>query len=149
MRRVEKIPYPQPIPFPRMHRCGHPVVHSLGVVGLLGGWLWFSIATKGTWGLKVAAWLDPHKVGYGLPLAVFTELFWLLMIPFGFIGVYFLAMWRCTGARPRAFQPLVAAALQEPSGPVPTMVERVILTDDEAARRGLPHGTIVERIHYR
>lgn len=147
MRTVEKIPYPEPIPFPRLHRCGHPVVHSLMVVGLLVGWLWFSLATKGTWGLKVAAWADPRKMGYGLPIAVLTELFWYPALPLGFIAVYLLAMWRCTGARAHV-QPRVAEALQEPYGPVPRMVERVVLTDDEAARRGLPHGTIVERIHY-
>ena len=147
MRRVEKIPYPAPIPFPRLHRCGHPVVHSLVVVGVLVSWLWFSIGTKGTWGLKVAAWLDPRKVGYGLPLAVCTELFWLVLIPCGFLALYFLAMWRCTGARAHV-QPLVAEAFQEPVMPRPTMVERIIITEDVAAQHGLPHGTIVERIHY-
>lgn len=148
MSNADKIPAPQPIPFPRIHRCGHPVVHSLVVGALLVGWLWFSIATRGTWGLKVAAWLDPRKVGYGLPLAVFTELFWLVLIPFGAVAVYFLSMWRCTGARPTALQPLVAAALQEPYAPVPTLIERVILTDAEAVRYGLPHGTRLERIYY-
>ena len=106
------------------------------------------MATKGTWGLKVAAWLDPRKVGYGLPLAVFTELFWLVLVPFGGVALYFLAMWRCTGARAHV-QPLVAEAFPAPPMPHPTMVERIIIPDEAAAQRGLPPGTIVERIHYR
>lgn len=149
MQHATKIPYPEPIPFPRMHRCGRPVTHSLVVVGLLAGWLWFSIATMGTWGLKVAAWLDPHKVGYGLPLAVFTEVFWLVaLIPGGALMVYCLAMWRCTGARAH-LQPLLADAFPASTLPQPTLVERMVIPDDVAARHGVPPGTIVERIHYR
>jgi hypothetical protein len=148
MRHVAPIPYPDPIPFPRLHRCAHPVVHSLAVASLLVGWLWFSISTRGTWGFKVAAWLDPRKVGYGLPIAVFTELFWLALIPVGFVAVYLLVMWRCTGARAH-IQPRVAEAFQAPGMPRPTMIERIVIPDEAAAQRGWPSGTIAERIHYR
>lgn len=146
MSKVAKIPYPEPIPFPRIHRCGYPVLHSLSALGVLGGWLWLCLATRGTWGLTMARWLDPHKVGYGLPIAVFTELFWWAALPLGGIIIFMMAMWHCTGARAhvnQAFPPPQASM-----GPQPRMVERIILTDDAAAQHGLPGGTIVERIHY-
>jgi len=149
MNKVEKIPYPHPIPFPRIHRCGRPVLHSLAVVSVLVGWLWFSIATRGMWGLKLAAVLDPRKVGYGLPIAVLAELFWLGLIPLACVPLYFLSMWRCTGARAHpALRSIVAEALHEPVGGQPTMVERIVVPEAVAAQHGLPPGTIVERIHY-
>jgi hypothetical protein len=94
MQQLERYPPPPPL---RIHRCGWPVTHSLGVMAALGSWLWFSITTNGLWGYKLAALLDPHKTGLGLPIAVFTNLGWLLLIPLGTIGLYLLGMWRCTG----------------------------------------------------
>lgn len=150
MRTVVPIPYPQPIPFPRLHRCAHPVRHSLLVLGVVAGWLWFSMSTRGTWGLKLAMILDPQKYGYGLPIAVLTELVWLALIPGGVIVLYLVSMWRCTGAKPRpAVQQVIAEALGEPAPSQPVLIERILLTADEAARRGLASPVIVERIHYR
>ena len=82
-----------------------------------------------------------------MPLAVFTELFWLVLIPFGGLALYFLAMWRCTGARAHV-QPLVADAFPGSALPHPTLVERIVIPDEVAAQHGLPPGTIVERMHY-
>jgi hypothetical protein len=58
-------------------------------------------------------------------------------------------MWHCTGAKPRpAVQQVIAETLGEPYPVQPVLVERVLLTAEEAARRGLASPVIVERIHY-
>ena len=80
---TQPIPYPQPIPMGRMHRCKHPVRHSVNVVLLLVGWLYWSIHTNGQWGPMLAAYLDPKGTGIGLPIAVLTNLAWLVLIPLG------------------------------------------------------------------
>jgi hypothetical protein len=150
MRKVVPIPYPQPIPFPRLHRCAHPLRHSVLVLGIVAGWLWFSLSTRGTWGLKLARYFDPQNLGYGLPIAVFTELAWLALIPGGCLILYLVSMWHCTGAKPRpAVQQVIAETLGEPYPAQPVLVERVMLTPEEAARRGLASAVIMERIHYR
>jgi hypothetical protein len=95
----------------------------------MGAWLWFSIRTNGLWGYRLAALLDPHKTGLGLPIAVFTNLFWLLLIPLGTIGLYLIGMWRCTG---RQSTRSTLAQVLAPQSPEPYIIERVI----------------IERIHY-
>lgn len=149
MRKITPIPYPQPIPFPRMHRCAHPYRHSLGVLALMGGWLWYSVHVKGTVGLKLAALLDPHRVGYGLPIAVLTEFVWFGLIPLVALALYLLGMWRCTGQAPSpAVRQVIAEALHEPYAPRPVRVDRVILSPEEAAQRGLHGQVVVERAYY-
>lgn len=148
MGNVVPIPYPQPIPFPRLHRCAHPYWHSLVVVGLLAAWIWFSLRTRGTWGLTLARYLDPHTVGYGLPIAVLTELAWAALLPGGALVVSLVGMWRCTGARPHLAS-VVGEALEPPQAASPVLIERVMLNAAQAAQHGLPPGAIVERVHYR
>jgi hypothetical protein len=121
MQQLERRPTPQPL---RIHRCQWPVSHSLGVVAAMGGWLWFSITTNGLWGYKLAALCDPHKTGLGLPIAVFTNLFWLLLIPLGTIGLYLLGMWRCTG---RQSTRTILAQVLHPLEAEPRIIERVTI----------------------
>jgi hypothetical protein len=121
MHELERRPTPQPM---RLHRCRWPITHSLWVVTAMGSWLWFSISTNGLWGYKLAARLDPHKTGLGLPIAVFTNLFWLLLIPVGTIGLYLLGMWRCTG---RQSTRATLAQVLSPQDTEPRIMERVII----------------------
>jgi hypothetical protein len=151
MKQTQPIPYPQPIPMGRMHRCTHPVRHSLNVLSLIVGWLYWSIHTNGQWGPWLAAVLDPKHTGIGLPIAVLTNLAWLVLIPLGTIVLYLVGMWHCTGPLPMHLRPdYVPPSPDVPSVPGrPVLIERVLLTPEDAARRGLPGPVIVERIHYR
>lgn len=119
------IPYPHPIPPCRTHRCRHPVLHSLGVLSVLGLWAWYSLHTMGTWGKWAGHLADPKGVGYGLLVGVAAELLWVLLLPGGLLTLFVWGMWRCTG--PRRFVP--AEVLQPPDMETPRIVRRVILEE--------------------
>ena len=142
---MDQIPPPN---VPRLHRCTHPVRHTLGVVGSTTLWLWGSIRMAPYVGAWLGNALAPHSITLSVIITIFANWGWLLLIPFGACVIYVVGMAGCNRALQRiAPRPPQCPRMPE-SSPQPVMIERVYLASDEAARRGLPGPVIVERIHY-
>lgn len=138
---------PQPVAWSPTHRCRHPWLHRLLILSVCGAWLAWSIPFT----LSVGPWLARLLFAPNTPLQlipiVLAWIPWLLFVVPGGTGLLWgIALDRC-GSVPQMTAP--RQTLPPPVPGQPVMIERVMLTPEDAARRGLPGPVIVERIHYR
>jgi hypothetical protein len=131
---------------PRLHRCTHPVKHTLGVWGSVMIWLWWSIRLAPYVGIWLGNTLAPGSITLSVMIAICTNWLWILLIPIMACGIYVIGMTGCHRVQPQ-IHPLQPPRRGD-SDPQPVLIERIYLARDEAGLRGLPGPVIVERIHY-
>jgi hypothetical protein len=135
-------------------------VHSLIAVSAAGTWAWWSWHVCFTIGPLLRHWFLPHEPSLlaflTFPLvwlvAWMADLTWLVCaIPGGTIMAYVVAMAGCNRVLetlPRPGQDTGEVSWNSQRPPHPILIERVSLSNDEAASHGMPGPVIVERLHY-
>ena len=154
----------RPMKRPPLHKCRHPVLHTLLALSVAGGYLWCSWQVCFTLGALLRSWCLPvevHPIVWSVfarwllvwGLSILVDVGWLLFgIPIGTALAYTIVMDRCHRLLEHiASWEAEARQTQGQSQPSthPVLVERVYLAEDDAQRRGFPGPVIVERVHYR